>query len=84
MGYPEERKIFKYQYYSKEHVKNIGNSNFTTDSNSSSWGNYSSKSIIDTGSNTTYEANGIYDLAGNCWEWTQEACTYFSRLIRRW
>ena len=43
------------------------------DEDSSSWGNYSSGSKIDTGSNTTYEANGIFDLAGNCYEWTQEA-----------
>ena len=43
------------------------------DENSSSWGNYNTGSKIDTGSNTTYEANGIFDLAGNCWEVTQEA-----------
>ena len=26
-----------------------------------------------TGSNEAWKANNIYDLAGNCWEWTQEA-----------
>ena len=52
------------------------------DEDSSSWGNYSSGSKIDTGSNTTYEANGIFDLAGNCYEWTQEAYSTVSRILR--
>ena len=52
------------------------------DTDSSSWGNYSSGSKIDTGSNTTYEANGIFDLAGNCWEWTQEAYSTQRRILR--
>ena len=56
------------------------------DTNSSSWGNYKpssgSSSKIDTGSNTTYEANGIFDLAGNCWEWTQEAYSANYRILR--
>ena len=52
------------------------------DEDSSSWGNYSSGSKIDTGSNTKYEANGIFDLAGNCWEWTQEASSTHNRILR--
>ena len=52
------------------------------DTDSSSWGNYGSSSKIDTGSNTTYEANGIFDLAGNCWEWTQEAYSTHYRVAR--
>ena len=52
------------------------------DTDSSSWGNYSSGSKIDTGSNTTYEANGIFDLAGNCFEWTQEANSTYGRIVR--
>ena len=32
-----------------------------------------------TGSNEEWKANNIYDIAGNCWEWTQEA---YSRNIR--
>ena len=52
------------------------------DEDSSSWGNYSSGSKIDTGSNTTYEANGIFDLAGNCFEWTQEAHSTYNRIRR--
>ncbi len=50
--------------------------------NSKSWGNhlnstgnaavpgYGSKQ--DTGYSESWKANNIYDLAGNCWEWTQE------------
>ena len=52
------------------------------DTDSSSWGSYSSR--IDTGSDTKYEANGIFDLAGNCYEWTQEAYSTSTRVIRRW
>ena len=59
-------------------------SGFDTDSNSSSWGNYGTGSKINTGSDTQYEANGIFDLAGNCYEWTQEAGSTVSRVIRRW
>ena len=59
-------------------------SGFDTDSNSSSWGNYSSSSKIDTGSDTKYEAKGIFDLAGNCREWTQEAYSAYDRFTRRW
>ena len=57
-------------------------SGFNTDTDSSSWGNYNSGSKIDTGSNSTYEANGIFDLAGNCREWTQEASSTSGRIGR--
>ncbi len=54
---------------------------------SSSWGNHSNyntvagenKQVDKAGEKTTagyseyWKANNIYDLAGNCWEWTQEA-----------
>ena len=36
-------------------------------------GNYSKESLQNTGSNEAWKANNIYDLAGNCVEWTQEA-----------
>ena len=36
-------------------------------------GNYSQNTKQNTGSNETWKANNIYDLAGNCWEWTKEA-----------
>ena len=54
------------------------------DSDSSSWGNYSSNSTIDTGSNPEYQANKIFDLAGNCFDWTQEAYSAGNRVARRW
>ena len=60
----------------------LGQNRFNTDTNSSGWGNYDSDSKIDTGSDTTYEANGIFDLAGNCWEWTQEANSIDTRILR--
>ena len=67
-------------------------SGFNTDSNSSSWGNYNNSSdnaaIEGAGSkqNTGYsdywKANNIYDLAGNYYEWTQEADSTDSRIVR--
>ena len=51
---------------------------------SRSWGNYKDSTdpanggnykegIVATGSNEAWKANNIYDIAGNCAEWTQEA-----------
>ena len=46
---------------------------------SSTWGNYSNNTEAghgqkqDTGFSEKWKANNIYDFAGNCWEWTQEA-----------
>ena len=67
-------------------------SGFDTDSNSSSWGNYSDSSgnaaiagagsKQNTGFSDYWKANNIYDLAGNCWEWTQEACATAGRTLR--
>ena len=53
-------------------------------SDSSSWGNYYITSVtkLKTGENTSTMANNIYDLAGNCWEWTQEAHTCYYRAFR--
>ena len=57
------------------------------DTDSSSWGNYNpssgSGSKIDTGSNPAYQANKIFDLAGNCFDWTQEADSTVFRVVRR-
>ena len=56
----------------------LANSGFDTD-DSSDWGNYYNNtttghgSIQDTGFSESWKANNIYDFAGNCWEWTQEA-----------
>ena len=42
-------------------------------SNSQAPANTNSGSKQNTGSNEAWKTNNIYDLAGNCWEWTQEA-----------
>ena len=64
------------------------------DKDSSSWGNYNNSSgnaDIDgagskqnTGYSEYWKANNIYDLAGNCMEWTQEAYSALNRFYRRW
>ena len=41
-------------------------------SNSSSWGNYNSSNVKQSGSSETYKKMNIYDLAGNVNEWTLE------------
>ena len=62
--------------------------------NSSTWGNYSDSTSPantgnyekwrrkDTGSNEYWKANNIYDIAGNCYEWTQEADRTIFRAYR--
>ena len=62
--------------------------------NSSSWGNYYDSTAPantgnyvngtrkNTGSNEAWKANNIYDLAGNCYEWTQEALSTLDRAVR--
>ncbi len=45
-------------------------------------GNLVSGSKINTGSNDRYKLNEIYDLAGNCWEWTMEATASVGRVLR--
>ena len=37
---------------------------------------------LETGITTFTRVNNVYDLAGNCWEWTQEAGSDSDRLIR--
>ena len=60
-------------------------------SNSASWGNYSnstgaaetnSGSLQTAGKNEAWQANNIYDLAGNYWEYTQESRLTSYRVIR--
>ena len=56
--------------------------------NSASYGNYSNSTVSGhgtkqvTGYSDTWKANNIYDLAGNCWEWTQEADYSYYRAVR--
>ena len=59
----------------------LNNNGYNTDTNSSSWGSYRGSSYIETG-NQKYKANEIYDMAGNYWEWTQEARSSGNRVIR--
>lgn len=73
-------------------IANKGEKKNITDSRS--WGNYNdSVSPADTGnyekgeekntgSNEAWKANNIYDLAGNCSEWTQEAINNNGRCYR--
>ena len=64
---------------------------------STAWGNHSDSTgnaaVMDgeepeygfkqvTGFSEYWKANNIYDLAGNCWEWTQEACDTYGRAGR--
>ena len=56
----------------------LDNSGFSI-TNSSTWGNYSTKDATghgskqNTGFSESWKANNIYDFAGNCFEFTQEA-----------
>ncbi len=65
--------------------------------NSTTWGNYSNSTgnaaVMDgttqkygsdqvTGYSEYWKANNIYDLAGNWWEWTQEAYSTYGRAYR--
>ncbi len=59
----------------------LSRNGYNTDTDSSVWGNYSG-SPINTGSDTKYKANEIFDLAGNCFDWTQEAYSTGSRVGR--
>lgn len=54
---------------------------------SESWGNYEDddeekRVLQETGLNEKYKANNIYDFAGNCGEWTQEASNVIHRTAR--
>lgn len=49
--------------------------------NSTGKGNYSGN-LMNTGSNDAYSLKNIYDMAGNVWDWTMEACNYNSNSYR--
>ena len=56
--------------------------------NSSAWGNYDDNTATgkgskkNTGFSESWKANNIYDFAGNCWEFTQEAYDIVGRVYR--
>ena len=56
--------------------------------NSSKWGNYDDNTATghgskqNTGFSESWKANNIYDFAGNCWEFTQEAYGTSYRALR--
>ena len=56
----------------------LDNSGFSI-TDSSTWGNYSNNTVYghgskqNTGYSESWKANNIYDFAGNCFEFTQEA-----------
>ena len=45
-------------------------------------GYYEQSSPTVTGANANYAVKNIYDLAGNCWEWTMESYSTGNRVLR--
>ena len=70
----------------KEHNYDINNSsawgNYSDSVSPANGGNYEQNNKKNTGSNENWKANNIYDLAGNCREWTQEASSADGRATR--
>lgn len=70
-----------------EWLKETGKSHKEIAEDSTSWGNYwncknSPEKVVETGSRKEWYANNIADLAGNVWEWTQEANDSSYRVLR--
>ena len=66
-------------------MKNVTNSNkdgkyYITDS--TGMGYYDQFDKTTTGSKEAYAVKNIYDMAGNVWEWTLEACYTYDRVYR--
>ena len=65
----------------------LDNSGFNI-KDSSTWGNYDNNTATghgtkqNTGFSESWKANNIYDFAGNCWEFTQEALSTYDRAHR--
>ena len=55
---------------------------YTNSSGSTATKNSGSTTRIPTGSTEYTKANNIYDLAGNVYDWTMEACYAFGRVLR--
>ena len=62
-------------------IKTGGKTDSEVNSNSSSWGNYSGTKRS-SGYDEAWKANNIYDLAGNYYDWIQEANDTRSRVTR--
>ncbi len=56
--------------------------NYSNSASPANTGNYEQNKKKDTGSNEAWKANNIYDIAGNCYEWTQEANSAYYRARR--
>ena len=68
-----------------------GKTEVQVNEDSSEWGNYNNStgaaqenlgSLQSSRTNEAWQAKNIYDLAGNYFEWTQEASSNYSRLLR--
>ena len=70
----------------EDHNYDINNSsawgNYSDSVSPANGGNYEQNNKKNTGSNENWKANNIYDLAGNCREWTQEANSTVYRAYR--
>ena len=55
-----------------------GKGNYKEDANTNDW----KGQVAQTGSLPEYSVKNIYDIAGNVWEWTMEACSTNNRIVR--
>ena len=76
-------------------ISTLGDNKVSSLDNSTTYGNYSNSegtaatnkgslgSTASTGTrNEAWKTNNIYDLAGNCYEWTQEGWSNYHRVVR--
>ena len=63
-------------------ISTLGDNKVSSLDDSTSYGNYSGSTDYKTGTRNKCITNNIYDLAGNYWEWTQEAYYTNNRAFR--
>ena len=63
-------------------ISTLGDNKVSSLDDSTSYGNYSGSTDYKTGTRNKCITNNIYDLAGNYWEWTQEAYSHYRRAFR--
>ena len=63
-------------------ISTLGDNKVRSLDDSTSYGSYSGPSDYKTGTRNKCITNNIYDLAGNYWEWTQEAYSTYYRVYR--